>query len=128
MPCFFFLEVADFLLLEDFICSVIRWSNRRNLYSTYVLRIRRGSLSIRKLITITDVSLQATLPDSSLLIKSKWSPLWRCNEFTLSVAKKILALCSDSFKYGESRATSDRRPKTIDQILPSPRLFCPSKN
>ena len=29
---------------------------------------------------------------------------------------------------GTSRATSDRKPKTNDQILPSPILFFPSKN
>ena len=30
--------------------------------------------------------------------------------------------------HGTSRATSDRKPKTNDQILPSPILFFPSKN
>ena len=39
------------------------------------------------------------------------------NEFTLSIAKNVFALglCSPSFK--TSRATSDRKPKTNDQIL-----------
>ena len=50
------------------------------------------------------------------------------NEFTLSIAKNIFALrlCSP-LSNGTSRATSDRKPKTNDQILPSPFLFCPSK-
>ena len=39
-------------------------------------------------------------------------------KFTLSVAKR--PLCSDSLLNGASRATSDRKPKTNDQILPSP--------
>ena len=39
---------------------------------------------------------------------------------TLSVAKKIRPHCSDSLLNGTSRATSDRKPKTNDQILPSP--------
>ena len=43
------------------------------------------------------------------------------NEFTLSIAKIFFALrlCSPSSN-GTSRATSDRKPKTNDQILPSP--------
>ena len=51
------------------------------------------------------------------------------NEFTLSIAKKISPsgfvppLSNDT-----SRATSDRKPKTNDQILPSPILFFPLKN
>ena len=54
------------------------------------------------------------------------------NEFTLSIAKIFFALrlCSPSFKWqmanGTSRATSDRKPKTNDQILPSP-IFFPLK-
>ena len=48
------------------------------------------------------------------------------NEFTLSIAKNFFALrlCSQM----ERAATSDRKPKTNDQILPSPILFFPSKN
>ena len=47
------------------------------------------------------------------------------NEFTLSIAKKFspsgfVPLLSN----GTSRATSDRKPKTNDQILPSP-IFLP---
>ena len=41
-------------------------------------------------------------------------------KFTLSVAKKNRPLCSDSLLNGASGATSDRKPKTNDQILPSP--------
>ena len=50
------------------------------------------------------------------------------NEFTLSIAKNFFALrlCSPHSN-GTSRATSDRKPRTNDQILPSPRLFFPSK-
>ena len=50
------------------------------------------------------------------------------NEFTLSIAKKIFALFVPPLSNGTSRATSDRKPKTNDQILPSPILFFPSKN
>ena len=51
------------------------------------------------------------------------------NEFTLSIAK----IFSPSgfvppLSNGTSRATSDRKPKTNDQILPSPILFFPLKN
>ena len=49
------------------------------------------------------------------------------NEFTLSIAKKIFALFVPPLSNGTSRATSDRKPKTNDQILPSPILFFPSK-
>ena len=51
------------------------------------------------------------------------------NEFTLSIAKKFFALrLFPPLSNGTSRATSDRKPKTNDQILPSPILFFPSKN
>ena len=43
-----------------------------------------------------------------------------CNGFTLSVAKKIFALFVPNLSNGASRATSDRKPKTNNQILPSP--------
>ena len=56
------------------------------------------------------------------------------NEFTLSIAKNFfrpqhsaLRLCSP-LSNGTSRTTSDRKPKTNDQILPRPTLFFPSKN
>ena len=49
------------------------------------------------------------------------------NEFTLSIAKKIFALLVPPLSNGTSRATSDRKPKINDQILPSPILFFPSK-
>ena len=50
------------------------------------------------------------------------------NEFTLSIAKKFFALFVPPLSNDTSRATSDRKPKTNDQILPSPILFFPSKN
>ena len=50
------------------------------------------------------------------------------NEFTLSIAKNFFALFVPPLSNGTSRTTSDRKPKTIDQILPSPILFFPSKN
>ena len=50
------------------------------------------------------------------------------NEFTLSVAKIFFAFFVPTLSNGASRATSDRKPKTNDQILPSPILFFPSKN
>ena len=49
------------------------------------------------------------------------------NEFTLSIAKIFFALFLPPLSNGTSRATSDRKPKTKDQILPSPTLFFPSK-
>ena len=49
------------------------------------------------------------------------------NEFTPSIAKKCFALFVLPLSNGTSRATSDRKPKTNDQILPSPMLFFPSK-
>ena len=49
------------------------------------------------------------------------------NEFTLSIAKHFVALFVPPLSNGTSRATSDRKPKTNDQILPSPILFFPSK-
>ena len=53
------------------------------------------------------------------------------NEFTLSIAKNFFrpqAFYVPPLSNGTSRATSDRKPKTNDQILPSPILFFPSKN
>ena len=50
------------------------------------------------------------------------------NEFTLSIAKFFFALSVPPLLNGTSRATSDRKLKTNDQILPSPILFFPSKN
>ena len=50
------------------------------------------------------------------------------NEFTLSVAKNFFAFFVPTLSNGASHATSDRKPKTNDQILPSPILFFPSKN
>ena len=47
------------------------------------------------------------------------------NEFTLLIAKKFFALFVPPLSNGTSRATSDRKPKTNDQILPSPILFFP---
>ena len=49
------------------------------------------------------------------------------NEFTLSVAKKFFALFVPPHSNGTSRAASDRKPKTNDQILANPILFFPSK-
>ena len=50
------------------------------------------------------------------------------NEFTLSIAKNCFALFVPPLSNGTSRTTSDRKPKTNDQILPSPILFFPLKN
>ena len=49
------------------------------------------------------------------------------NEFTLSIAKNFFALFVPPLSNGTSRATSDRKPKTNDQILPSSVLFFSSK-
>ena len=50
------------------------------------------------------------------------------NEFTLSIAKIFFALFVPPLSNGTSRTTSDQKPNTNDQILPSPILFFPSKN
>ena len=50
-----------------------------------------------------------------------------CNEFTLSKNFSPSGFVPP-LSNGTSRATSDRKPKTNDQILPSPILFFPSKN
>ena len=50
------------------------------------------------------------------------------NEFTLSIAKKFFRPLCSPLSNGTSRTTSDRKPKTNDQILPSPILFFPLKN
>ena len=42
--------------------------------------------------------------------------------------KKMFALFVPTLSNGASRTTSDRKPKTNDQILPSPKLFFPTKN
>ena len=49
------------------------------------------------------------------------------NEFTFSIAKIFFTLFVPPLSNGTSRATSDRKPKTNDQILPRPILFFPSK-
>ena len=49
------------------------------------------------------------------------------NEFTFSIAKNFFALFVPPLSNGTSRATSDRKPKTNDRILPSPILFFPTK-
>ena len=46
---------------------------------------------------------------------------------SLSIAKKNFALFVPPLSNGTSCATSDRKPKTNDQILPSPILFFPTK-
>ena len=51
--------------------------------------------------------------------KSQWVHTFHCQFF-------FRPLCSP-LSNGTSRATSDRKPKTNDQILPSPILFFPSK-
>ena len=58
------------------------------------------------------------------------SPLWRWNlqwVHTFHCQKMFRPLCTP-LSNGTSRTTSDRKPKTNDQILPSPILFFPSKN
>ena len=49
------------------------------------------------------------------------------NEFTLPLPKN-LSLLVRNLSNGASRATSDRKLKTNDQILPSPTLFFQTKN
>ena len=58
------------------------------------------------------------------------SILWRWNSqwvHTFHCAKKFFALFVPPLSNGTSRATSDRKPKTNDQILPSPIFFFPTK-
>ena len=51
--------------------------------------------------------------------KLQWVHTFHCQNF--------FALFVPHLSNGTSRATNDRKPKTIDQILPSPVLFFPSK-
>ena len=55
-----------------------------------------------------------------------------CNEFTLKLSIAKFFFSPSGFvpplSNGTSRMTSDRKPKTNDQILPSPIFFFPSKN
>ena len=67
-----------------------------------------------------------TLPVSPFTERSRGAEIR--NEFTLSIAKNCFALFVPPLSNGTSRATSDRKPKTNDQILASPILFFPSKN
>ena len=68
-----------------------------------------------------------TLPVSPF---TERSPLWRWNSQRGHTfhCQKIFALFVPPLSNGTSRATSDRKPKKNDQILPSPILFFPSKN
>ena len=50
------------------------------------------------------------------------------NEITLSIAKNFFALFVPHPSNGTSRTTSDRKPKTNDEILPSDIFFFPLKN
>ena len=58
----------------------------------------------------------------------KWSPLWRWNSQWVHIfrcQKKFAVFVSTPWNgaFVSSRATSDRKPKTNDQILPSSTLF-----
>ena len=64
-----------------------------------------------------------TLPGSAPFLNGHHCGAEIRNEVTLSDAKTIRPLCSDSLWNGTSRATSDRKPKTNDQILPSPNVL-----
>ena len=57
------------------------------------------------------------------------SPLWRWNSQWVHTfhCQNRFALFVSRLSNGTSHATSDRKPKTNDQILPSPILFFPSK-
>ena len=58
------------------------------------------------------------------------SPLWRWNSQWVHTfhCQNFFARFVPPLSNGTSRTTSDRKPKTNDQILPSPILFFPSKN
>ena len=67
-----------------------------------------------------------TLPVSPF---TERSPLWRWNSQSVHTfhCQSFFAHFVPPLSNGTSRATSDRKPKTNDQILPSPILFFPSK-
>ena len=67
-----------------------------------------------------------TLPVSPF---TETSPLWCWNSQWVHTfhCQNFFALFVPPLSNGTSRATSDRKPKTNDQILPSPILFFPSK-
>ena len=70
------------------------------------------------------------LPSHFSSLPSRSSSLWRWNSqwvHTFHCQKFERPLCSPSFKWHERRDEWSK-PKTIDQILPSPILFFPSKN
>ena len=70
------------------------------------------------------------LRHTSRLSLLKWSPLWRWNSqwvHTFRCQKISPSFTVPTLSNGTSRATSDREPKTNDQILLSPILFFPSK-
>ena len=67
-----------------------------------------------------------TLPVSPF---TERSPLWRWNSQWVHTfhCQNFFALFVPPLSNGTSRTMSDRKPKTNDQILPSPILFFPSK-
>ena len=68
-----------------------------------------------------------TLPVSPF---TERSPLWRWNSQWVHTfhCQKFFRRFVPPLSNGTSRTTSDRKPKTNDQILPSPILFFPLKN
>ena len=70
-----------------------------------------------------------TLPVSPFTERSPW---WRWNSQWVHTFHCQIMFSPSGFvpplSNGTSRATGDRKPKTNDQILPSPILFFPSKN
>ena len=67
---------------------------------------------------------------TSRLSPLKWLPLWRWNSqwvHTFRCQKYSPSFTVPTLANGASRATSDREPKTNDQILLRPILFFPSK-
>ena len=68
-----------------------------------------------------------TLPVSPFTERSPW---WRWNSQWVHTfhCQKIFRPQALFLLFQTSRATSDRKPKTNDQILPGPILFFPSKN
>ena len=81
--------------------------------------------ALPKIGTIGDEFTLSLAKNSQFLFLPSHFPSLPCgaeirNEFTLSIAKIFFALFVTPLSNGTSRATSDQKPKTNDQILPSP--------
>ena len=133
--------IFSFLLLS---CLIRKFSTLyycfRNL-SLYVIEVHYcfNKLFV-SLLFEDEMSLHFSMPKIRTIAVSSHFPLPKHRTFRFSLhtscltivalkftvhtfrGQKICPLCSDSLLNGASRATSDRKPKTHDQTLPSPIL------